>query len=268
MPPSVPESLDLPLLTRLLGERAPAFQLQLVRSCPSTNSALLAVQPDPAGRLQVLACEAQTAGRGRRGRAWLSWGADSLTFSVACRFAPGHAAPAGLSLAAGVAVAQALEGLGVAGVALKWPNDVLLANGKLAGILVELSQGGRRPLQAVIGIGLNLRVPDAPLPDGALAPAGLWQAGAARPSRNQVLAALLLELDSALREFGREGFGAFRARWSARNAYQDKPVRVEGEAGSPLDGLCAGVDGDGALLLETPDGPRRVVSGDVSLRGT
>jgi BirA family biotin operon repressor/biotin-[acetyl-CoA-carboxylase] ligase len=241
------------------------FKLELVARCESTNTLLLDVvqQGVPSG--SVVACEEQTAGRGRRGRSWLSAPGDSLTFSLLWRFPAGLPPPAGLSLAAGVAVARALEGAGAAGVRLKWPNDILADGAKLGGILIETVTVGGRHI-AVIGIGLNVRLPRD------IAEAVDVRAGALEnvmpyaPSRNLLLAALLNALSTMLDEFERAGFGAFAAEWESRHAHSGKVVRILADGAEAVEGRCSGVDGDGALLLDTAAGLRRIVSGDVSLR--
>ena len=184
-------------------------------------------------------------------------------FSLLWRLPPNRLA--GLSLVVGLAVAQALEGLGVAGVGLKWPNDILLKTeagfAKLAGILIELASD-RRGTQAVIGIGLNLMAPSADLPQAAL---GLAEAGVSA-ERHEVLAAILGELAGTLDTFAGGGFKALKAAWQAHHAWQDQPVRIIEDGRELLAGRCLGVDDDGALLLETAAGIERVFAGDVSLR--
>lgn len=257
------DSLSIPLVLAALD--APSrFAIELVDVCDSTNTMLLdqAQQGVPSGT--VIVCERQTAGRGRRGRNWLSAPGDSLTFSLLWRFAEGLPLT-GLSLAAGVATARALDTLGAAGVQLKWPNDILVNGGKLGGILVEtLTAGGRHA--AIIGIGLNLRLPSE-IADALEARAGALEAAMARPpSRNQLLAGLLDALLCMLDEFERGGFASFAAEWSARHAHAGQSVRILAEGAEPIEGCCVGIDADGALLLETAAGVRRIVSGDVSLR--
>jgi BirA family biotin operon repressor/biotin-[acetyl-CoA-carboxylase] ligase len=188
-----------------------------------------------------------------------------LTFSLLWRFPEGTPPPAGLSLAAGVAVARTLEGLGAAGVRLKWPNDILAEGAKLGGILIEtLSSGGRHV--AVIGIGLNVRLPAhvASAIDGT---AGALDAVMSYTlSRNLLLAALLDGLAAMLDEFARTGFAGQIEEWMARNAHAGQLVVILAEGAAPVEGRCAGVDADGALLLETATGLRRIVSGEVSMR--
>lgn len=239
-------------------------ELELRKCCDSTNSALLDAPAAAPGTLQVLACERQLAGRGRRGRDWLSWGKSSLTFSVRWQFAAGAASPTGLSLAAGVAIARGCDALGAGGIVLKWPNDILLGGNKLGGILTELATCAFGATSAVIGIGLNLRRADATTRD--LQVAALEQAMAVVPCRSRLLGEFSGQMARMLQVFSRDGFAAFRDEWQARNAHAGLPVQIVGELGSLRSGICLGVDGDGALLIESALGRERVLSGDVSLR--
>lgn len=248
-----------------LGPLAAAFALRILPECASTNSTLLDAPPPDDGRTHVLVAENQTAGRGRRGRQWQSWPGASLTFSTLWRFLPGAPVPAGLSLVAGLAVVRALERLGVEGLQLKWPNDVLIHGDKLAGILVELLPGRDRSFAAVVGIGLNLRLPpDAVIPEQPGA-TDLARHLPAPASREALLAALLAELHALFATYAAAGFPALRGAWQQRNAFADLPVRVGGERGE-LSGICTGVDDDGALLIRTADRTERILSGEVSLR--
>lgn len=255
--------MDLASLTRLLGPAACRFDVELVEACDSTNDWLLARAAAGAPSGHVVVAETQTAGRGRRGRAWLSAPGDSLTFSLLWRFAPGTS-PAGLSLAAGVAVAAALSKVGAdeaATVRLKWPNDLLKDGGKLGGILVELASGA--PHAAVIGIGLNLRLPAAMPDELRMQSAALGD----DIDPNRLLAMLLVELLGALETFAGGGFAPLRAAWCARHAFEDAPVRLLSDFAPPRDGLCRGVDVDGALLLEANGRIERILAGEISLRG-
>lgn len=255
---------DADALGRALGDHAAAFTRDVREVCESTNTALLDAADRGAPHRTVLVCHRQTGGRGRRGRTWISSPAGSLTFSLLWRFPPGAPLPMGLSLAVGVAVARALEDVGAQGVQLKWPNDVLVRGRKLAGILVDLQNGRAAPAAAVIGIGINLRLPPD-LPSDAFPAGDLYLAMAEPPPRLDLLARLLIELDATLETFDREGFGAFRDPWLARHAMQDVVVQVAGD-NQTLSGVCRGLDVDGALLLETDSGLQRIVVGDVSLR--
>jgi BirA family biotin operon repressor/biotin-[acetyl-CoA-carboxylase] ligase len=233
----------------------------LLASCDSTNDVLLerAAAGAPAGT--VVIAEAQSAGRGRRGRTWISAPGDSLTFSLLWRFAPGTA-PAGLSLAAGLAVVQALEKVGAGGTAvqLKWPNDLLLGGRKLGGILIELLPGA--PHVAVIGIGLNLRLPET-LPAELRAQSAALN-GTVEPS--DLLGHILMALLAVLESFADNGFAGLRAAWTQHHAFENAPIRLLSDFAPPRAGLCRGADVDGALLLEVDGRIERVLSGEVSLR--
>ncbi len=258
--------LDPVLLKSRLGLLAGRFDVDALAECDSTNSELMrhAESGAPAGT--VIVADRQSAGRGRRGRSWLSEPESSLTFSLLWRFSGPLARLSGLSLAVGVGLACGLENLGARGICLKWPNDVLLRDGeayaKLAGILVELSSD-RRGTQAIIGIGLNLAPPGGELPQPA---AGLNQSLSAMPERHVVLAAILQELHRVLETFAVDGFFALKTEWQQRHAWQGDRVQILGEDASPLVGRCLGADDDGALLLETASGIERIFSGDVSVR--
>ncbi|ENO81448.1 biotin--[acetyl-CoA-carboxylase] ligase [Thauera mechernichensis] len=269
MPDASPASREIEArraLEHRLGRLADSFVIDWRAHCTSTNSALIEATPADDGFIHVLIADRQSAGRGRRGRQWLSWDDGSLTFSALWRFAPGAPVPAGLSLVAGLALARALEELGAQGVQLKWPNDVLIHGDKLAGILVELLPGRGRTPAAVIGIGINLQLPaDAQVPEQRGVTDLAHALDSAPPTRATVLAAVLAELRSLLDTYAAAGFVALRDAWQQRNAFADLPVCISGEA-ETLQGICRGVDEDGALLLETAVGMRRVLVGDVSLR--
>ncbi|HEX5801422.1 MAG TPA: biotin--[acetyl-CoA-carboxylase] ligase [Azospira sp.] len=260
-----PPLIDPARLKPLLGTLAVRFDVDALAEASSSSDLLLERAAHGAGSGSVLVVDRQTAGRGRRGRQWASAPESSLTFSLLWRFDGGIERLAGLSLAVGIAVARALAALGVAGVALKWPNDVLLSGRKLAGILVELSSE-RRGMVAVIGIGLNLQSPpgEAALDVPA---AALAEALPAVPERHALLAQLLLELAPVLDRFAGGGFAALRDEWLRLHAWQDQPVRVLRDGRVELEGRCRGADIDGALLVDTGAGVERCLSGDLSLRG-
>lgn len=250
----------------LLADLAGRFDVDAVVECDSTNSELLrrAEQGCPPGT--VLVADRQTAGRGRRGRTWLSSSQDSLTFSLLWRFAGPPARLAGLSLAVGVALARACEALGARGLGLKWPNDLLWAApdgfAKVAGILVELALD-RRGTAAVIGIGINLRRPPEPVEHAA---AGLDQVLTPLPERHRLLAQLLTALCAVLDEFSADGFAGLQPEWQSRHLWQGQQVVVLQDGQVIEGGTCLGVDGEGALLVGSAGDVRRLIAGDVSLR--
>jgi BirA family biotin operon repressor/biotin-[acetyl-CoA-carboxylase] ligase len=173
---------------------------------------------------------------------------------------------AGLPLAVGVGLADALAGHDVP-VRLKWPNDLLLDGAKLAGILIETGlerSGPGRPVWAVIGVGMNLALPEE-LARKIGRPAASLPELVAR-DRNHLLGTLLNGLAGALRQFEREGFAAFMARWNALHAWAGQAVQIQDHGRIVLEGVAAGVDAQGQLLLETAAGQVSVLAGDVSLR--
>ncbi|MFC5770711.1 biotin--[acetyl-CoA-carboxylase] ligase [Thauera sinica] len=268
MPPttSIDHTAELSALNAALGAHASAFAVEWIAACESSNTELLGRDLPGDERLHVLVVDRQLAGRGRRGREWQSFDGGSLTFSVQWRLPPAGTAPQGLSLVVGLAVARALEDSGVSGVQLKWPNDVLVHGRKIAGILIELVARQGRTAAAVIGIGINLRLPEGVRIPGQAAVTDLrHELGDGAPDRAGLLAAILSQLRGLLETYAAAGFGALRGAWEQRNAFADLPVRISGDAGSAC-GACIGVDDDGALLLHTEQGARRILSGDVSLR--
>jgi BirA family biotin operon repressor/biotin-[acetyl-CoA-carboxylase] ligase len=236
--------------------------VEVVAETGSTNADLLARAPQLASPV-LLVAEHQTAGRGRAGRSWLSSPGHSLTFSLAWKFGGGLQQLTGLPLAIGTALAETLGRLGQP-VQLKWPNDVLKDGDKLAGILVETAAAGDGAVWAVIGIGLNLVMPDE-LEEkiGRPVAAVPWLA---RMERDTLLAALLDGLADALRQFERDGFAAFTARWNLLHGWQGQPVTLLDRGEVLHEGLAAGVDDTGRLLLDTENGRIAIVAGDVSLR--
>ena len=236
--------------------------IEVVAQTGSTNADLLARAPQlPAPVLLV--AEHQTAGRGRAGRSWLSSPGHSLTFSLAWKFGGGLQKLTGLPLAVGTALAETLGRLGQP-VQLKWPNDVLKDGDKLAGILVETAAAADGGVWAVIGIGLNLVMPDEMEEKlGRSVAAVPWLA---RMERDTLLATILDGLAEALRLFDKSGFAAFSARWNLLHGWQGQTVVILDRGEVLQEGLAAGVDDAGRLLLDTESGRVTVVAGDVSLR--
>lgn len=270
--PSAPWRIDPAALRAALSPALRDWTLELVEETGSTNADLTAAcRQAPwsdAGGLRL--AYRQTAGRGRLGRPWQ--GQAGMTFSVALPFALAPAQLTGLSLAVGLALAEALGDVDArlgARVGLKWPNDLQIDGRKLAGILIESVPAGPNRIWAVIGIGLNL-VRDARM-EAAL---GRELAGVAEAmpgfdaSRDaaRLLAAVLERLASMRTAFLAHGFGPMAPRWSAADAYRDQPVRLLHDGKVIAEGMARGVDEAGQLLLETPAGLERVASGELSLR--
>jgi len=244
--------------------------LEVAWSIDSTNTELLRRNKDlrPEG-VEVLLAERQTGGRGRRGRAWASPLAAHLYLSVARQFGGGLARLGGLSLVAGVAVAEALHACGHRDVRLKWPNDLVVeqAGGlrKLGGLLVEGGGEHGGPVRAVIGIGLNVHMPEAFARDIDQPWCDLDALGGTH-ARNAIASAVLSRLLPALADFDRDGLEPFLVRYAPLDALAGRAIDVhlhDGTATAVAEGLAP----DGALRVRLDDGAVRVLhSGEVSVR--
>ena len=263
------ESLDGASIVAQLpaGPRRHLKRLFVEDVLDSTNTFLRDRFRHGAGHGEVCLAESQTAGRGRRGKAWsTSWG-GSLILSLGWRFESGVAALEGLSLAVGVVLAEVIETLGV-NVALKWPNDVLIAIGdewrKLAGILLEVTGDVEGPCEVVIGIGVNVSLNDA-VRKAAGQPIGALAYVIDFPSRNHVAAALIESLLTMLPEFERQGFSAWRAEWNRRHAYAGHAIRIH-QGSTSYTATAIEVDRQGNLMVMTDAGERALTGGEISIR--
>ncbi|HEU5468291.1 MAG TPA: biotin--[acetyl-CoA-carboxylase] ligase [Steroidobacteraceae bacterium] len=242
-------------------------RLEVHESLASTSDRLLAADDLPPGRFDACLAEFQSAGRGRRGRSWVAPFASGLCLSVSWSFRDAPAMLGALSLAAGVAALRALGRFGFRQLSLKWPNDIVRGEAKLGGILIDLRGEAAGPAYVVAGLGINVRLPRAAreqLAAGGVEAVDLAALGTP-PARNDLAAAIITELVQALIEFGARGMSAFAEEWQGADALAGRPVRVL-HGGQQLEGLARGVDGDGALLLESDGVRRRIVSGEVSVR--
>ncbi len=251
----------------VLGEHGPKFTLEIHDQLASTNTHLMQQAAIGAAHGVCVVTELQTQGRGRRGRVWQAGLGNSLTFSVLWRFDCGAGALSGLSLAVGVALMRALQELGVEGAGLKWPNDVLHENRKLAGILIELQGDMDGPSAAVIGIGLNLRLPEPLRKAIDQAAIDLHSIAPQTVDSSHGLGTVLRHLAVVLNQFESEGFESLRNEWMAQHAYENHPVRLLMPDGREIEGIAGGIAADGALLVNTTEGLQRFAAGEVSLRG-
>jgi BirA family biotin operon repressor/biotin-[acetyl-CoA-carboxylase] ligase len=260
------EFLDAHAIVSGLGPAAARVRLTLLDEVDSTSTHLAALALAGSSSGTCVAAEWQRAGRGRRGRNWQAGLGSSITFSLLWRFERGAGHLAGLSLAVAVATARALERAGVAGVGLKWPNDLVHDWKKLGGILVESTGDMLGPTSVIVGVGLNYRL-GAPVLARIDQPAtDLATACAAPPSRNVLLAGLLAELTAALERFSRDGFAAFRDEWRARHAYAGRRVRVTGAGEPDREAEVLDVAEDGALVVAIAGRSERLTSAEISLR--
>ena len=264
------ELLDAARLQRALpaAARTRLARLDILAETDSTNSRILAAEASPGSLLACLA-EYQSAGRGRHGRTWLAAPGHAVCLSVGGRMPAGPADFAALPPAVGLACAEALGRLGVPGVQLKWPNDLLLDGAKLGGILIELRGEAQGPATVAVGVGLNLRISAraraAIIAAGGLPPAALADT-APGAGRNEVAAMLLAAALEALARTPGTLDDEALAAWARRDALRDHAVRLE-TPGRAETGIARGIDATGALLLETAPGTlRRVTAGEVTLR--
>ncbi|ROR94797.1 BirA family biotin operon repressor/biotin-[acetyl-CoA-carboxylase] ligase [Sinobacterium caligoides] len=232
----------------------------------STNSELMAAAADTVGfHKQALTCDMQTAGRGRRGRCWVSPYAQNIYLSLGWKFDGGASVLEGMSLAVGVSLAKALMSLGIEGVALKWPNDVLVSGRKLAGVLLEMTGDPSGLCSVVIGIGINVHMKgeeqsiDQP-----------WiscdEAAGGRISRAELIFSLLVGLETMLTDYEQLGFSHYRDAWLALHAHQNKQVVVT-SGNDTYVGEALGVDESGALQVSRGNEIKVFHGGEVSVRG-
>jgi BirA family biotin operon repressor/biotin-[acetyl-CoA-carboxylase] ligase len=252
------------------GARERVRSLEVAWTVGSTNTVLLSRPNPPHGSSEVMLAEYQTAGRGRRGRAWLAPPGGAICMSLSWMFREAPADLSSLGLVIGICELRALRELGLTGAKLKWPNDVLVDDRKLGGILIELRAESDGPAYVVIGIGLNVAL-GAPLlakiAETGIAATDLVTAGVVEPSRNAVSGALIDSCVRGLLDFERDGLRSFIEDWREADALRGRMVNVRGAVGEVTCGLARGVDLHGALLVETADdGLKKFVSGDVSVR--
>ncbi|HEY3299893.1 MAG TPA: bifunctional biotin--[acetyl-CoA-carboxylase] ligase/biotin operon repressor BirA [Methylophilaceae bacterium] len=263
--------LDTATVTQAIGEQRHLFDVQIHPQLDSTNTYLMQQAANGAAQATCVVAELQTKGRGRRGRTWQAGLGASLTFSLLWRFLCGAAGLSGLSLTVGVALIRALRELGLTQAQLKWPNDVLVNQDqqyyKLAGILIELQGDMEGPSAAIIGIGINLNLPEQ-LRQQIDQPVTDVQTALGKPiNSSELLGKILKHLGSVLSAFEENGFEPLREEWTQAHAYHQQAVRMLMADGRELPGIVNGVAPDGVLLVQTQQGEQRFSSGEISLRG-
>jgi BirA family biotin operon repressor/biotin-[acetyl-CoA-carboxylase] ligase len=260
------QPLELLEADAVVGALPPALRarvpVRILFSTDSTNRQ--AMDSDAALDPQVLLAEHQSAGRGRRGRAWHSPAGANLYLSLAWTFAQWPPQLSALSLAAGVATAHALRSCGLARLKLKWPNDLVVGNRKLGGLLIEQRGETGGSCRVVLGLGINVHMISAPAIDQP------WTSlrelmGKKTPSRNLLAARVIKYSVAMLDRFALEGFAPFADAWRRLDLTAQKPVTVH-NGDQSFDGIARGVDESGALQVDAGSERRRLLSGDVSLR--
>lgn len=236
-------------------------EVETAGAVDSTNARLVEAGSPHA---RAVVAEAQTAGRGRRGRGWQSPPGSGLYLSLAWRFESGLAGLAPLSLVVGLTAAETLGKQAGAAVAVKWPNDLFVDDAKLGGCLVEINGAAEGPCRAVVGVGINLFRTEAM---GPIDQAWTTLEDHARPQgRNALAAAVLDAMTQSLTAFDRAGLEAFMARWDAVDALRGRRVTILQHGQAPTDAIATGIDEQGRLRLSENGHTRVLASGEVSIR--
>lgn len=262
------EFLDRGLILAELTDAARPWLagIEIYQRIDSTNTYLMSRANDGLPGGSVCLAEWQATGRGRGGRSWVSPFAANLYLSLLWRFSTGPAVLMGLSLAVGVAVARALESVGVTDLGLKWPNDLVWRQRKLGGILLEFGGESSGPCHVVVGVGLNVAMPaqagsaiDQPWVDLRSI---LGQGGV---SRNRLAARVLDELVALLARFEQTGFTGLSEDWQRFDLAAGRPIVLK-LPNAIISGIARGVDSSGALRVETAAGIQHFMAGEISLR--
>jgi len=271
----LPRAVDLFDAKAIGEELSPAIRqvvdpLEVLLTVDSTNRHVAEHATNPPGTTHVCVAEVQNAGRGRRGRSWVAPFGGGICMSMAWQFVEAPPTFSALSLAVGVAAANALRRLGVEGVGLKWPNDLVWQHRKLGGILIEMRGESAGPAQVVIGLGLNVHMPATVRLQLAEQQAALISdiheiMRERTPSRNALVAVLVEEITRMLQTFSAHGFKPFAEEWQRLDTLADAPVRVISGTETVF-GRARGVELDGTLLVDVEGQLRRFASGEVSLR--
>ena len=241
--------------------------LEVFDTIGSTSTYLVQNARPEAGRVHVALAEEQTAGRGRQNRHWVSTRGAGLYQSLAFAVASARADFSALTLALGVGAIRALERCGIEGVQVKWPNDLVANDGKLAGMLTETRMVDGR-LVVVAGIGVNIYMDEA---TRAASTSGWAQRGVALedladtvPDRNDLAAAMTDALTDVFADYEAQGFAPYADAWRAADWLRGRRVSIESPAAKHT-GIAAGVDDAGALRLDTETGRVAVASGSIWL---
>jgi BirA family biotin operon repressor/biotin-[acetyl-CoA-carboxylase] ligase len=259
-----------------LNELGQKNKVEVHNIIDSTNSYLLRRLPNQNYNLQVCLAEYQDSGRGRRGRKWISPFGSHIYMSMYWYLEQGMATAMGLSVVSALAVSDAIKVLYKIDVQLKWPNDIYFDGVKLAGILIDLEGQALEPCHCVIGIGLNINMPqksaeqvDQPWTDLQQAISSNTNSKQTPPTtidRNELAAMLITKLSLRLQQHQNEGLLTMVNEWAKQDFYMNKPVRLITGAREKK-GICRGINNQGGLLLDVDGQIAPVYGGEVSLRG-
>jgi len=241
--------------------------LEILFECKSTNQFLLERLVTNQPHNYLVLAEMQTEGRGRRGRNWVSPFASNIYMSLLWTLDISIAEIGGLSLVVAISVAKAIQKCGVSNVMLKWPNDIYVDNKKLAGILLELRGESNSPCNAVIGIGVNVNMPQESGASIEQEWIDMESALKCSINRNYLVSEILNELIPRLQKFNVHGFNEFRDEWNTLDLLAEKSIKIDGHM-SLNEGTAHGVDQYGALIVEHEGITQTLYSGEVSIRAT
>jgi len=265
------ELLDVSKINEVVTDQAGALisSFEIHDQIDSTNRYLVERSQNNGLSGSVCFAEYQTAGKGRRGRQWVSPYGSNIYLSILWRFQQGPAAISGLSLAIGVAVIRALKQHQISNIGLKWPNDIYSQGKKLGGILVEVSGETEGPCSAVIGLGLNLFLPETQAEGITQAWTDLSKiTGQSQLSRNQLAGILLNHLLPVIAEYESDGIQAYLDEWRSYDCLSGKSATLFiGQ--QQFEGIVQGIDDNGMLLIKRPDGNvQTFASGEVSFNSS
>jgi len=263
--PAGAERLDETLIVAALAQRARLWlaDLAVLEVVGSTSTILNEIAARRSVQGMVRLAELQILGRGRRGKHWISPYASNLALSLGVRLPQSPDQLGGFSLCVGLAVADGLSRFGVPGIALKWPNDVLVNGRKIAGILVELHRSDAGT-EVVIGVGINFRLPEAARAE-IDQPATDLEAEGLHLSRNRVASGLISSIVDFVAAFAEQGFAPMTGAFDALHRYHGQTCNLL-LGRETVSGRVVGVSERGELLLEADGGVRAYGAGEVSLR--
>ncbi|MDC1311636.1 biotin--[acetyl-CoA-carboxylase] ligase [Burkholderiales bacterium] len=258
------ETLCSEKIRAVLGLDADRFEFEVTARTASTNDDLLALVK--AGQVHdrlIRIAEMQTAGRGTKGRQWVSIPGGSLTFSMIRSVSPAVMLKgvSALPLVVGLSLVRSINALADVDCRLKWPNDVLFDHQKLAGLLIESTSISGQHF-VVIGIGVNVCLPQILFKDIDQPAIDLYGLGASI-DRNVLVGNIVLELDNVLEQYFANGFDLFRSEWCAMHAFHNRSISFVLPDSRQVEGEVVDVDHDGALLLNVDGKVTRYISGEI-----
>jgi len=267
------EPLDLlhkPAIRGAIGMPDRIQHLEVLETVDSTNTHAMRLLQDnrlipEMDRYSVFLAEQQTSGKGRRGRQWVSPYGQNLYLTMVRLVDAGSMKTDGVSLVVGLALVRALRELGLDGLGVKWPNDVLHGGRKLAGILLEITGDITGVCQLLIGVGVNIRCQPAAMTAVDQPWTDLYTVTDSPKDRNRLVGKVITHIIEALEQFGRQGLGGFMREWQQHDVMKDREVELVTASGSRY-GRAVGISESGALLLETESGIEHVNGGEISLR--